>query len=84
MIGLQHMFSLIITLIITKCSLLSRALNMVYFSNRITRDGVKELAKVLKRNTAIKQLDLSYNRLEDDGAMHVAEAVATYNTNLEM
>ena len=56
----------------------------VSFSNRITRDGVKELAKVLKRNTAIKQLDLSYNRLEDDGAMHVAEAVATYNTNLEM
>ena len=54
------------------------------FSNRITRDGVKELAKVLKRNTAIKQLDLSFNRLEDDGAMHVADAVATYNTTLEM
>ena len=55
-----------------------------YFSNRITRDGVKELAKVLKKNTAIKKLDLSYNRLEDDGAMHLAEAISTYNTNLEM
>ena len=39
---------------------------------------------MLKRNTSIKKLDLSFNRLEDDGAMHVAEAVATYNTNLEM
>ena len=45
---------------------------------------MKELAKVLKRNTAIKQLDLSFNRLEDDGAIHAAEAIATLNTNLEM
>ena len=56
----------------------------IFFSNRITRDGMKELAKVLKRNTAIRQLDLSFNRLEDDGAMHAAEAIATLNTNLEM
>ena len=45
---------------------------------------MKELAKVLKRNTAIKQLDLSFNRLEDDGAMYAAEAIATFNTTLEM
>lgn len=51
--------------------------------NRITRDGVKELAKVLKLNTALKVLDLGYNRLEDDGAIHLAEAVGTYNTILE-
>ena len=53
------------------------------YSNRITRDGVKELAKVLKLNTALKVLDLGYNRLEDDGAIHLAEAVGTYNTILE-
>ena len=52
-------------------------------SNRITRDGAKELAKVLKKNTAIKTLDLSFNRLEDDGAIYLAEAIATYNTTLE-
>lgn len=45
---------------------------------------MKELAKVLKRNTAIQQLDLSFNRLEDDGAMHIAEALTGLNTNLEM
>ena len=52
-------------------------------SNRITRDGVKELAKVLKHNTAIETLDLGYNRLEDDGAIHIADAIATLNTNLK-
>ena len=52
-------------------------------SNRVTRDGAKELAKVLKTNTGIKVLDIGFNRLEDDGAMHFAEAIATYNTTLE-
>ncbi|XP_059158900.1 leucine-rich repeat-containing protein 34-like isoform X2 [Physella acuta] len=51
--------------------------------NRITRDGVKELSKVLKLNTALRVLDLSFNRLEDDGAMHLAEAIGPYNTTLE-
>jgi len=51
--------------------------------NRITRDGMKELAKVLKLNTALKVLDLGYNRLEDDGAISLAEAIGTYNTILE-
>ncbi|RUS76713.1 hypothetical protein EGW08_015516 [Elysia chlorotica] len=51
--------------------------------NRITRDGTKELAKVLKLNTGLKVLDLGYNRLEDDGAIYLAEAIGTYNTTLE-
>ncbi|XP_005099273.1 leucine-rich repeat-containing protein 34 isoform X2 [Aplysia californica] len=51
--------------------------------NRITRDGMKELAKVLKLNTGLKCLDLGYNRLEDDGAISLAEAIGTYNTTLE-
>ena len=52
------------------------------FSNRITRDGMKQLAKLLKKDTALEVLDLSYNRLEDDGAVYLAEAIATFNTNL--
>lgn len=53
------------------------------YSNRVTRDGALELAKVLKENTAIEILDLGYNRLEDDGACHIAEALKTFNTNLQ-
>jgi len=55
---------------------------VVVVSNRITRDGAKELAKLLKYNTPLKVLDLGFNRLGDDGARHLAEALATYNTNL--
>ena len=44
---------------------------------------MKELAKVLKLNTALKVLDLGYNRIEDDGAISLAEAIGTYNTILE-
>lgn len=43
---------------------------------------MKQLAKVLKANTALKVLDLGSNRLEDDGAFHLAEALTTYNTTL--
>jgi hypothetical protein len=50
---------------------------------RITRDGVEELSKVLQKNTAIETLDLGFNRLEDDGAIHIANALATLNTNLK-
>lgn len=52
------------------------------YSNRITQDGTKELAKVLKKNTALQVLDLGFNRLEDDGAKHLADALATYNSTL--
>ncbi|XP_076086735.1 leucine-rich repeat-containing protein 34-like isoform X1 [Mytilus galloprovincialis] len=51
--------------------------------NRITRDGINELSKVLEKNTAIEVLDLGYNRLEDDGAIHIANALASLNTNLK-
>ena len=52
-------------------------------SNRITRDGAKDLARLLKMNTELQVLDLGYNRLEDDGAAYIAEVLATYNTNLK-
>ncbi|CAG5120954.1 unnamed protein product [Candidula unifasciata] len=51
--------------------------------NHITQDGVKELSKVLKLNTGLKILDLGYNRMEDDGALFLAEAIGSFNTTLE-
>lgn len=51
-------------------------------SNNITRDGAKQLAILLKRNTPLEVLNLAYNRIEDDGAVALAEALAAYNTNL--
>lgn len=51
-------------------------------SNNITRDGAKQLAILLKSNTPLEVLNLSYNRIEDDGAVALAEALAAYNTNL--
>ena len=35
-----------------------------------------------KANTPLEVLNLAYNRIEDDGAVALAEAVAAYNTNL--
>ena len=52
------------------------------YSNNITRDGAKQLALLLKANTPLEVLNLAYNRIEDDGAVALAEAVAAYNTNL--
>ena len=52
------------------------------YSNNITRDGAKQLALLLKANTPLEILNLAYNRIEDDGAVALAEAVAAYNTNL--
>ncbi|ELU16968.1 hypothetical protein CAPTEDRAFT_151888 [Capitella teleta] len=51
--------------------------------NRITRDGAKELSKLLRKDTALKVIDLSFNRLGDDGAIDIAEALMTFNTNLQ-
>lgn len=45
-------------------------------SNRVTRDGVRHLAKVLKENPTLEILDLSANRMEDDGAVYLSEAIA--------
>ncbi|XP_031574482.1 uncharacterized protein LOC116308241 [Actinia tenebrosa] len=50
--------------------------------NNITRDGSKQLAILLKKNTPLEVLNLAYNRIEDDGAVALAEALASYNTNL--
>lgn len=57
--------------------------SLVFFSsNRITRDGMELLSRVLRNNTMISHLDLSNNRLECEGARHLAIAIGHSNTNL--
>ena len=41
------------------------------------------MGEYLKRDTALQILDLGYNRLEDDGAKYIAEALMLTNTNLK-
>lgn len=45
-------------------------------SNRVTRDGMRHLAEVLKQNSTLEILDLRANRLENDGAVYLSEAIA--------
>lgn len=45
-------------------------------SNRVTRDGMRHLAEVLKQNPTLEILDLTANRMEDDGAVYLGEAIA--------
>jgi len=52
-------------------------------SNRITSDGAKQIAELLKQDTALKILDLGFNRIGDDGAQYIAQALGTYNSTLE-
>ena len=58
-------------------------MKIVCFSNRITRDGAKKIADLLRRDTALQILELGINRIGDDGAIHIAEALALCNTNLK-
>lgn len=55
----------------------------VFSSNRITRDGAAYLFEYLKKDTPLKTLDLGHNRLEDEGAKLISEAIMLANTNLE-
>ena len=51
------------------------------FSNRITRDGAVYIAPMLER-CGLLRLSLAYNRLEDEGAGHLATALLQSNSRL--
>ena len=53
------------------------------YSNRITRDGAKQLAELLKCDTTLSVLDLGFNRIGDDGATAIADALALRNRTLK-
>lgn len=52
-----------------------------YHSNKLSRDGAGHFAKLLSENSPLQQLDLSYNRIEDEGLVWLSEALLD-NTNL--
>lgn len=64
-------------------SLIINMFMIYFFSNKITRDGIKCLADLLKTNTALEILDLTSNRMDDEGAIHLAETIHTYNSSLK-
>ena len=53
------------------------------YSNRITRDGAKELAKLLRYDNNLRVLDIGFNRIGDDGARAIAESLLNFNTKLQ-
>ncbi|XP_053513524.1 leucine-rich repeat-containing protein 34 isoform X2 [Artibeus jamaicensis] len=63
------------TLKASPCSLTS--------SNKITRDGIISLADVLKSNTTLEVIDLSFNRIENVGAQKLSETLASHNRSLK-
>ena len=57
------------------------SLSLHWNSNRITRDGAVYLGPMLDR-CGLLRLSLAYNRLEDEGAGHLAQALLQSNTRL--
>ena len=53
-------------------------------SNRISRDGAAQLAKLLERDPPLTHLDLGYNRIENEGVMAIATALSNFNTTLKV
>ena len=54
-------------------------------SNKITRDGAAKLSIMLKMNRTLQGLDLSCNRIEDPGAVYLADVLHTkQNTSLKL
>ena len=45
-------------------------------SNRVTRDGAREIALVLRRNSSLHALVLNNNSLEDEGVQLLLEDIA--------
>ena len=54
-----------------------------YYSNKLSRDGARHLSVLLQVNTPLSQLNISNNRIEDEGLLHISQALATTNTNLK-
>lgn len=49
---------------------------IVMCSNLVSSDGVRHLAEVLRHNTTLRFLDLSSNRIGDEGAEFLSAALA--------
>lgn len=54
-----------------------------FHSNKITHDGMVFLADVLKSNTTLEVIDLSFNRIENAGAKNLSETLASHYRSLK-
>ena len=54
----------------------------VHCSNKISRDGARMISDLLIRNPPMKVLDLSCNRIEDEGAEYLGKAINSSNLTL--
>lgn len=77
----EHVIDLVIEHVIVTSSFVH--LFLCLCSNRITRDGAKQLAELLKCDTMLSVLDLGFNRIGDDGATAIADALALRNRTLK-
>lgn len=51
-------------------------------SNSLSCDGALHLAEVLRRNPTLEVIDLSFNRIQDDGAVHLSRALSSPDCGL--
>lgn len=49
---------------------------LCFHSNSVSCDGACHLAELLRRNPTLDVLDLSFNRVQDDGAVHLSGALS--------
>lgn len=56
---------------------------VLYFcSNGVSCSGAFHLAEVLKRNPTLDIVDLSFNRLEDEGAVYLSKVLSSAGCGL--
>ena len=53
-----------------------------YDSNSLSRDGARHLSVLLQHNTPLTHLDISNNRIEDEGLVHISNVLANANRQL--
>ena len=51
-------------------------------SNKLSRDGARHLSVLLQYNTPLTALDIGYNRIEDEGLVHISNTLANTNHTL--
>ena len=66
----------------TRESVLHIQIVCIHCSNKISRDGTRMIADLLIRNPPMKILDLSCNRIEDEGAEYLGKAINSSNLTL--
>lgn len=51
--------------------------SLFFCSNSLSCDGAFHLAELLRRNPTLDVIDLSFNRIQDEGAVHLSAALSS-------